>query len=123
MLFFAPRDGRGERGGCDLLKGRLIKWVHPRFFFAGTALDPKVKVKVPFFLSSGDGGGGGGRHHSRRHGRGPSDLAQTKQQPHLALLPKKPRAGCAHASSDVPGQCDHDMSRGARDTSPSCGGG
>ncbi len=35
----SPRYGRGERGGYDLLKGRLISLVHPRFFFAGTALD------------------------------------------------------------------------------------
>ncbi len=33
--------GRGERGGCDLLTGRLISLVDPRFFFAGTALDSK----------------------------------------------------------------------------------
>ncbi len=25
--------GRGERGGCDLLKGRLISWVNPRPLF------------------------------------------------------------------------------------------
>ncbi len=35
--------GRGERGGYDLLKGRLISWVNPRFFCAGAALDSKVK--------------------------------------------------------------------------------
>ncbi len=38
---FAPRIGRGERGGYDHLKRRLISWVNPRFFFAGTALDSK----------------------------------------------------------------------------------
>ncbi len=36
-----PRYGSGERGGCDLLKGRLISWANPRFLFAGTALDSK----------------------------------------------------------------------------------
>ncbi len=44
----APRKGRGERGGYDLLKGRLISWVNPRFFFTGTALDSKVKVWACF---------------------------------------------------------------------------
>jgi hypothetical protein len=38
-FFIAPRNGRGERGGYGLLKGRMISWVNPRFFFAGTALD------------------------------------------------------------------------------------
>ncbi len=28
-----------ERGGYDLLKGRLISWVNPRLFVAGTSLD------------------------------------------------------------------------------------
>ncbi len=37
-IFFAPRNGRGERGGYGFLKKRLISWVNPRFFFAGTAL-------------------------------------------------------------------------------------
>ena len=27
--------GRGERGGYDLLKGRLISWLNARFFCAG----------------------------------------------------------------------------------------
>jgi hypothetical protein len=45
----SPRNGRGERGGCDLLKGRLIGWVNPRFFFAGTALGPQSeKSEKPF---------------------------------------------------------------------------
>ncbi len=28
---FAPHNVRGEREGYDLLKGRLISWVNPRF--------------------------------------------------------------------------------------------
>jgi hypothetical protein len=27
--------GHGERGGYDLLKGRLISWLNARFFYAG----------------------------------------------------------------------------------------
>jgi hypothetical protein len=42
----APRNGRGERGGCDLLKARLISWVNPRFFFAGTALDSSSESEL-----------------------------------------------------------------------------
>ncbi len=37
--------GHGERGGYDLLKGRLISWGNPRFFFAGTALDSKSEKR------------------------------------------------------------------------------
>ena len=39
----APRNERGERGGYDILKRRLISWVNSYFFFAVTALDSKVK--------------------------------------------------------------------------------
>ncbi len=35
---FAPRDGRGERGGYGLLKERLISWVDPHFFFCAGLL-------------------------------------------------------------------------------------
>ncbi len=37
---------RGERGGNDLLKGRLISWVNPRFFCAGLLEIPKVKAEA-----------------------------------------------------------------------------
>jgi hypothetical protein len=43
----APRNGCGERGGYDLLKGRLVSWVNPRFLFAGTALDPESEGESP----------------------------------------------------------------------------
>ncbi len=51
-LYCCERDGRRgdsgfqimERGGCDLLKGRMTSWVNPRFFFAGTALDYKSET-------------------------------------------------------------------------------
>ena len=42
---FAPRNGRGERGGYNLLKGRIKSWVNPRFFFAGTALYFKSEIR------------------------------------------------------------------------------
>ncbi len=38
---FALRNWRGERGGYDLLRGRLISWVNPRFFLRWTDLDSK----------------------------------------------------------------------------------
>jgi hypothetical protein len=35
---FPLRTGRGERGGYGLLKGRLISWVDPRFFYCAGLL-------------------------------------------------------------------------------------
>ncbi len=66
-------------------------------------------------VGGGGGGGGGGSHyHSRRRSCGPSEAAQTEQQPCLAL-------SNARALSDESGQCDHGTSCGARDTRPRCG--
>ncbi len=63
--------GRGERGGYDLLKGRLISWLNARFFLRWAALDSKSESA--------------GVNQSGR-ARGEADCCRNELNSHMARL-------------------------------------